>query len=251
MIHSSYFTKPRPGAKVDLLHPINRGLIGWWPFSEGAGSRIEDISGNRHHGELLNLDLASSWRGSLHGGSLFFDGTNDQARVLKTSTLSPLTSMSGSLWMNAPVQQNQILFSHANPIGDERAWFVRSDPGGDQIQVVLSTDGTFNVGSVKSYSTSFVTFDDTWHHLVWSFDVPPSVLDIYVDGRLDLAVNKGVDASITSLHDSPADVRFGTDEFQLANFFEGLLGNARLYNRALTSAEAQLLFNNPFPGLLD
>ena len=38
-------TKPPPGASVDWGNSINRGLISWWLFNEGAGARVADIAG--------------------------------------------------------------------------------------------------------------------------------------------------------------------------------------------------------------
>lgn len=62
------------------LYSLSQGLVGYWIFNEGTGSRAYDISGNGNYGTLTNMTpnvQGSGWGGSMSGGGLQFDGNDD------------------------------------------------------------------------------------------------------------------------------------------------------------------------------
>lgn len=237
-------TKPLPGATIDYLHPINRGLSGWWLFNERAGSRIADISGNGNHGNTTNVDLTSAWGGSLQGGSLSLDGVDDRVVVTKSQSLSPLTSISVVGWVNGPTPDGtEYLFSHYDP-SVERAWAMRGVNSVTSVQILLYN----TAAQTKNYRSSLATFDGTWHQTAFTFDGPSSTLKLYGDGQLDSNPNVITDDAITELHDADAEIRFGSRIN--AEFWKGSVSDLRIYNRALTAGEIRDLHVNPYAGLL-
>src|SRR5688500_4148301 len=89
---------------VNLSHPLNRGLVGWWlpGFGGRTGQVLRDLSGNHTHGTLTNM-ASDDWipaTGRPGGfGALNFDGSNDH--VLNSSPSSLLNGMTGltiSFW---------------------------------------------------------------------------------------------------------------------------------------------------------
>lgn len=248
----SMLTKPRPGAIIDLLHPINRGLIGLWLFNEGSGSRLADISGKKNRGIITNVDLASAWAGSLQGGALRFDGINDHVIVPRSNSLRPLPSISVIAYINGSgVGAFDYIASHYNATGNQRSWTLQTSAGGDLLTVVLSGDGTATgAGNAKSYTTSagFIAFDTTWHQVGFTFDGPSSTLELYVDGRRDAQVAKGTDDAITSLHDSTSDIAFGSQGSGSGNW-DGSLSYLSIHDRALTEREIAHIYTNPYTGI--
>lgn len=65
------------GDAVNRRHPLNRGIVGWWPGLPGmsGGPRLLDIDG-RNHGTLTN---GPTWVPGADGfGALSFDGSDDE-----------------------------------------------------------------------------------------------------------------------------------------------------------------------------
>ena len=57
------------------------GLIGHWTFEEGVGTQAHDVSGNRRHATLTNMDESAAWVSGAVGSALHFDGTNDNLSI--------------------------------------------------------------------------------------------------------------------------------------------------------------------------
>jgi hypothetical protein len=80
--------KPPVGAQLKLDHPLARGLVGCWLFNEGSGDKAHDSSGQGNVGTLTNMDPATDWVGSLHGGALDLDGIDDYVQVASAGSLN-------------------------------------------------------------------------------------------------------------------------------------------------------------------
>jgi len=75
----------------------NTGLAGSWHFSEGAGTRAADSSGNSNDGTLLYGPAWKSGSGCTFGSCLSFDGVNDYVSL---PSISP-ASLTVSAWVKA------------------------------------------------------------------------------------------------------------------------------------------------------
>ena len=78
MIRASHKQKPSiwyPGLRSG--HPLSRGLVGLWPFWEGTGGKLMDVSGHGNYGTLTNMDPATDWSSGSRGMELAFDGSDD------------------------------------------------------------------------------------------------------------------------------------------------------------------------------
>jgi len=69
--------KPIRGTRLNLAHPLAKGLVGCWLFNEGTGGRIFDLSMNGNHGTFVKMDNTSAWA----GGGLLFDGVDDYIQI--------------------------------------------------------------------------------------------------------------------------------------------------------------------------
>lgn len=74
-------SKSMLGNMLDFSHPLNRGLVAYYPMNEGNGDKIQDLSMNGNHGTLTNMDFPpiqnSGWTPGRKGVGLAFDGSND------------------------------------------------------------------------------------------------------------------------------------------------------------------------------
>src|SRR3989338_8641011 len=70
--------------------PNNLGLMGYWPFEEGVGTRAGDYSGNGNNGTLTN---GPTWDVGKKGSALHFDGSDSYV----TRTGNNVASTSGTI----------------------------------------------------------------------------------------------------------------------------------------------------------
>lgn len=65
------------GSDLTLLEKAE-SLVGYWPFDEGSGTVVNDVSGNGDNGSFVD---APAWVGGKIGGALSFDGINDYVNI--------------------------------------------------------------------------------------------------------------------------------------------------------------------------
>ena len=215
------------------------GLLGYWPFSTASrsGSTYNDESGNGQH-FTVNGTISDNTSESKFSGCIDF-GTADGNHYLKSSsnsftnigTSSGFTGVSISVWVRTGNSTlNQWIVSEGtvntrwaffNESANAPKW--RSTTGFDIIQS----------GSI---------LDDVWHHLVVTYNHSTRLVQHYRDGSFTNQGTVGAQASFNG-------------EYLLVGQHSSLTGNAssyrwrgkmahmRIYNRVLTAAEVENLYN--------
>ena len=114
--------------------------------------------------------------------------------------------------------------------------------GVDWINNVLKTrlrDATANVATTAA--TSLVS-DGKWHHLFTVVDRTAQTQTLYVDG---ISVASSSIATVTGSVDNANQIRIGTNSGGTgSSFFNGMIDDVRVYDRALSPAEVQALYNS-------
>lgn len=209
-----------------LLQPLYPGIVLYLPFWEGAGTFAEDIAPFRNHGAITG----ATWVNGVIGKALSFNGATDYVTVLKGTSLDlaiPTNSFTVSLWMYpTDVSYLQYVFiwgKIANAI-----LFCRINPDGGannlQIRQWLSSV-TYN-----SLVSSRQIENNTWYHLVITYNHATGVETVYIDG-----VDCG---NVTVTGSFVVDTAFYVgSRAGLTQFFKGLIDDVRVYNRALTPSE--------------
>jgi len=217
-----------------LINPITlpeTGLVGWWRMEEPTaidGTKIMDSSGYGNHGTLSTGDgsVNKSVAGKL-GKGLSFDG-NDYVSTVSNAGFSGTGSRTVSLWFNPGTKQGaQILFqTGTNGFGNKFIigydWVVNE---GIYFDTYGQNDTNGKVNSITRGS---------WNHVVIVFTYGVSS-SIYINGVLDATDNK---TTLTNISATTITIG-GTD-----GYFNGLIDDVRIYNRALTAGEVRELFEN-------
>lgn len=233
-----YITKPLPGATIDLQYPLSRGLVGCWLFNEGAGSRLADISGNGNHGTLTNMDVPGVWTGSPGGGALDFDGVDDFVSVGTHPSLTPKTVISVSVWfMSNSLRINEGVVSDW-PGGGQENWAMWKDPSGFPGFIIRVS------GATKAATSAELLDDSKWHHYVGFFD--GSNVRLVIDGGKQNIVG---DATSGPIDSDTSFIEFGRYSSSNGQAVNAAISNCRIYDRVLSLAESQELFNSPYPGI--
>ncbi|MGI8686135.1 MAG: LamG-like jellyroll fold domain-containing protein, partial [Acidimicrobiales bacterium] len=198
------------------------GLVGAWSFDEGTGTTAADLSGSGNTGTLTNATWTASGR---FGGALSFNGTNATVVVPDANSLDLTTGMTleawvrpnasmGSTWRTALMkeQPSQLVYGlYAN--GDA------GRPRG-QLSIAAGERGVAGTAAVPA---------NAWTHLAATYN--GSVLSFYTNGVL--VASEVVSGNILT---STTALRVGGNA-AWGEFFNGLIDEVRVYNRALSTAE--------------
>jgi len=204
------------------------GLVGYWSFDEGVGTTARDLSGRGNAGTLVNNP---TWTSGRVGRALSFDGVDDFVRVLHSSSLNIANNVTVEAWVNANATGD---FPHiaGKQFSTEYAYGLVIVGGRFMATMRRGPDG------IISRANSDVTVEiGRWYHVTMTFSRPR--LRIYVDGtfRRETIVDHNIILNTENVH-------FGTPDGTLAGrWFNGLIDEVRIYNRALTEAEIRAIFN--------
>jgi hypothetical protein len=230
------------GSKLNassIVSGPSSGLIGWWTFDgKNMTNNVADSSGQGNHGNLTGQAATTTVAGRL-GQALSFDGVNDVVSMPGTADLlDGASAVSFSLWVK-PSALNDLrgMVSRYNGGGD--GWGIESSyaaEGGNDDFLVFIT------GNDYGYTTSNYLSVGMWRHAVVVFDGSltgnSNRLKLYVDGS---------PATLTFTGTIPAALESLSYLFQIGgytgSFFNGNIDDVRIYNRAVTTSEARMLYS--------
>ena len=201
------------------------GLAAHWKFDAGSGTTAVDSSGSGYNGVVAG----ASWNpaGGVLGGALQFDGNDDYVWI--TQGYRGVTG-SNRRTCAAWIKTDQ-------PSGDIMTWGDMSIDGSGWI-VRLDETGALRVDAGGGYifGTTVLT-DDFWHHIAVTSD--GSTTDnivLYVDGRVETTAEV-FSQSINTQGTATAKLGVYLGELLSGNYFNGLIDDARIYDRVLTMKE--------------
>ena len=230
--------KPSLGVQINWAHSLAKGLVGCWLLNEDSGNMVFDLSKNG-----LNLTLFNDAHFVLgtFGSALDFDGTGDYA--IKAVANFSYSAMSMACWAFTPTAVGgEDCIMHLGKAGQVE-WFEIEFTNGD-IQIGIDDNGNRGGKGKTTYKTTEGTYANSWHHLVATVE-PGVILRLYIDG-----VEYGAGASLAG---GVSEYQF-TEGYYLgymgtggsSNYFQGLLGNAALFNRTLNANEVTQLCRESF-----
>jgi hypothetical protein len=203
---------------------VTTGLVLALGFDEGAGTSTSDASGSSNNGTISG----ATWTAGRFGQALSFDGVNDMVSVADSASLDLSTGMTLQVWL-----QPRALGGYTTAILKERpshlayALYANTDTDRASAEVAVATN-------LDTRSTLQLPLN-TWSHVAATYD--GAALRLYVNGVL--ASTRAVTGGITQ---SANPLRIGGNNIW-GEFFNGLIDEVRIYNRALTAQEIQADMN--------
>jgi uncharacterized repeat protein (TIGR01451 family) len=205
---------------------LGSGMLGYWPFDEGAGSVAHDQSGNGYDATLS----ATAWTAGKFDFGLSFNGAGSYG----LTPAIPLTSaFSISAWAN-PAVTTQTSFAAIAETDQRTGLYLGVDTTGTQYKFIVNdaagSSGTCG-SSLGCAQGGAVT--SGWHLVSGTYDGAAAIL--YVDGAMVVSdtANTPMSASL------PLEI--GRCSVTSAAW-NGALDDLRLYNRALTALEVSSLY---------
>ena len=219
---------------------LTSGLVGEWSFNgadtnwtSATAGTTNDLSGNNNTGTMTNMSRSSSPVPGISGQALSFDGSDD---YVLASGQFPVTNswQTVSVWVKFNAfgsGNNSVLAERGDPIYNEGIQLMMYD---NKVQWVITS----------TYPWPYVLIGNTilslgvWYHIVGTVD--GSNLRLYING----------------VQDTASPVAFGGSEIRGAGtqylfgggcrgtmYFNGLIDEVRIYNRALSADEVLQLYN--------
>ena len=214
-----------------VLNPLSDdGLVGYWKLDEGSGT-FADSSGNGNTGTQSG-GVSYAQTGKV-GKAVGFDGVNDYARIQTSASTNLNSNFSVSMWFKTSVSSG--------------ALFDRRPGDNSEIDIFMNTGGGIQTWIRDTLTnkpllalTGLGLSDNQWHNLVYVRDTATDYVYTYVDSALIGSVNDSTTTNLP-LNTSTQFGAYGTGSPGAP--FNGSIDDVRIYNRALSAAEAQTLYN--------
>ena len=216
-------------ATATVTAPATVGLVAAYGFDEGSGTTTADQSGNGNGGTLANTTWAGAGSGK-YGNALSFNGTSSLVTVAHSSSLNLTTAVTMEAWVRPTTVtgwRTVMLKERSGYYG--WAMYGNTDSNRPSANVYTSTDHDLR-GTAQLAA-------NTWTHLAATYD--GTVIALYVNGTQAATV-----LASGSIISATGSLRIGGNTIW-GEYFNGLIDEVRVYNRALTAGEIQTDMNRP------
>lgn len=225
------------GTKVGKTdtNTLDNGLIGHWTMDGSTifGTSLADVSGNGNTGTISG---ATPTEGKLGQGMSF---NSDNGNVQYTTISNPGNVLDGkNLTLSAWIYPRS--FANSYPRIFDRVYngqfALYIEPATSALSWALSTAGG-SVDYVNNGPDNTISLNK-WQHVVLTWD--GTKVRTYVNNVLTDTYGTGLSGGLSN---STSDIRIGQRMEALNRGFNGIIDDARIYNRALTQAEVTKLYN--------
>jgi hypothetical protein len=217
---------------------LRQGLVAYYPFDGNA----DDASMSGNDGTVLGA-TATADRFGTPSAAYDFDGIDDYVSIPDAVSLDPQDAMSAAAWFmlrsfscpyppiakksDATQSNGYSLECHFDPEDWDGSYL------GPSVFFIVDLTG----GGLDEYSGPTSISLDTWHFVAGTYDGTNE--EIYLDGVL-----RNSHEYSGPMSTSPNDLEIGRDPSNPSRFFDGLIDEVRIYNRALTTSEVLLLYQS-------
>ncbi|MCX6793034.1 MAG: prepilin-type N-terminal cleavage/methylation domain-containing protein [Candidatus Falkowbacteria bacterium] len=204
----------------------NAGLVGWWKFDEGSGTTVIDSIGNST-GTWSGTGSPRYVAGKVGPYAGQFNGSDDYVNFGNSIALNGTrTTIIG--WAKFTTLGG-IALDNSNSYR-----LIASDVNGSRLSARFATTNvSWSSGTVIGSTSLSIS---QWYHVAFTYD--GSYAKVWLNGKED-----GVTAATGDLMPSGRNNFIGTYNYFNCCFFNGVIDDVRIYNRALSAAEILALYN--------
>jgi len=216
-------------------------LISYWELNETSGSRI-DIHGIN---DLTDNNTVLYGTGILNNAADFELANSEYLSITDASQtgLDITGDISISAWVNiesAP-SNNGMSIAYKWGAGNQGAYgLVYEDVGGTK-QLLLNLYDSGAPGSNIEYRQNTDLGTATWHHVVVKWIASTGVATFYVDGT---SIGTDTDTSANDIQNGTGVFAIGDLATGVQWFFDGLIDEVGIWDRAISGAEVTELYNS-------
>ncbi len=215
------------------LPVVRDGLVAAYAFDEGSGTDVADSSGYGNVGVISN----AHWTNGRFGRALTFNG-NGWVTVNDSASLD----LSHGMTLEAWVYPTATLSDWSDVIMKQQSWSASTKHGASYYLAAASRQGP-PVAAVKAPTEQVVRGTSKvpasrWSHLATTYD--GTTQRLYLNGTL--VASRTVPAGAIAAGTGP--LRIGGDSLW-GKYFNGMIDEVRIYNRALSTNEVKADMNTP------
>jgi hypothetical protein len=241
---ASTTTRDRSNPTEPKLNVITNGLVAYWPLDENAGTTAIDYANN--YDGTLQGDASWSTQGRF-GNALNLDGSSDYVAInnLVYNTAGQISEITVCAWVKSSSTSQQIIASF------DRSEYWRLALVDDTGTGNVGWDTHDSAGTTHDLGTTLSYTDGSWHFICGWFKAGATPdKKIYVDGNVVAQANahngNNLGSGVTRYGfigvGSEASSFNGTTGPNL--WFNGLIDEVAIYDRALTDEEISYLYTN-------
>ena len=209
---------------------LTDGLVLYWSFDTGEGDIVFDLSGKGNDGALKS---GAQWvEEGLFGGAVKLEGG-----ALVEAPLSSSLKIRDAITIAAWVYFIQAGQRANNYLGTDKYRLISGWDRDARIECFI--EGQWHRSATRSFAIS----ENTWTHLIGTYDKDSRALRIYINGELKMEQ--------ILLSNGDPRILESTSSFQIGNWPRKadppynriwLVDEVRIYNRALSKEEVKELF---------
>ncbi|MGH1376095.1 MAG: LamG domain-containing protein [Alphaproteobacteria bacterium] len=214
---------------------LSAGLIGHWTLDETSGASIADSTGSNTGTwtDGVNNDVAEETTIGQNATALSFDGTDDY--IVSNSSGSITYPTTFTAWIKTSATSDGVVIS-----------YERENSTIGTFGIIINASGTARIASQAGLSNGTGINSTTnvntgnWVHIAGVME-SGNTARIYVNGTLENAGVINAPIAGTSKHYIGAMNASGAG---IVKYFNGEIDDPRIYNRSLSTAEIQKLYNS-------
>jgi len=219
-------------------------LLVWYKMDEEAGSTLVDWSGHGRHAKFGAV--APVWTLGHFGGALEFAGTGASAVCADGTFGNGLDAITITVWIKSDVTNTDkgfinFMIPSGNDDRDIRYDAAGGNGGGTNVMkmgLAVATDATTTtILQLESSNDSQTT---EWQHVALTWKSGES-LKFYINGSLDAPTDNRAPATGTLTGFTNITVGKGAKDNSDTASWDGLIDEIRVYNKALSQEEVQLV----------
>ena len=202
------------------------GLVAAYSFDEGTGTTVADSSGSHNTGTINGATWITTGR---FGKALAFNGSSSVVTINDSASLDLSNGMTLEAWVYPAALGNwdEIIYK-----GDDKYFLEAATPLTAGPSVGLGDTGTYPMLSgVNPLAIG------TWTHVAATYD--GATLRLFINGVLAASRPQTGSIGISTL-----PLTIGADTLH-GSYYNGVIDEVRIYNRALAVSEIQTDMNSP------
>ncbi|MEY3500392.1 MAG: hypothetical protein RL308_2061, partial [Bacteroidota bacterium] len=214
---------------------ITNGLVAWYPFTGNAN----DYTNNKNNGTVNGATLTSDRFGN-HNSAYSFDGVSNYIIVPDNTTLR-VKNITISLWLKPKKSIGAILTkTQLNTSNGEQYTLGMDSTGVSNFEIKRNSNCVPGNGWQRCILNKNSLKFNNWQHIVVNYD--GTNMNYYINNQL-INTFKPIAGNIDSCINGSLNFgRFWSSKLG-DNFYNGLLDDIRIYDRALNQGEISALYN--------
>ncbi len=212
---------------------VTANLIAWWKLDENSGTTAADASGNNKTSYLTN---SPTWTNGVMGGGLHFVAASNQFAGA-TNVVQLGIDFIGTVHFWARGSGTAVGNTRTTSEYYGSGWIIVNTNGSLTYRIGCRSISPWNYPANSTRTANIAS----WNHYVAVVDMVNDTVVFYINGLAE-TTNTGRIINMSSGNYTLVNIGKMYD-YSWGNYFNGDIDDVRIYNRLLSAAEVNHLYN--------